>query len=189
MNTSSLPDDETAQTDPECTRQRAEHLAILGAHNVLELCVGPSLRALDTAYRAHWISVVGNDIDPRWRRAYPDGSWLIGDALTVDWSQFDTVVFAPPLTVGCTGRREDALPISRITPSYREFLARPFDGLRVMVLPARAIATPADRREFYELIAMIDGPCDVIALTAGARRIRKYVDVYFRTGVIAKEER
>lgn len=180
MNISQETDDETARTSDECAQQRAEHLATLGARNVLELCVGPSLRTLATAYGWYGIYVTGNDIDPRWQRAYPSSRWIIGDALALGWAPFDTVVFAPPLTAGCTGRREDALRIEQITPSYRDFLAKPFDGLRVMVLPARALATADDRRELYALLALIDGPYDLIALTAGRRQIRKYVDIYFR---------
>mgnify|MGYP001571943770 CR=1 FL=1 len=180
-NLSRLSDDETARTDPECALQRAENLAILGAKSVLELCVGPSLRVLGRAYREHGISVVGNDLERRWMDYYPEGTWIKGDALAIDWSQFDAVVFAPPVTRGCTGRRVDALRISEVNPSYAAFMARPYDGLRCMVLPARSIATSEDRKEFFDLMSGIKSHYDVVPLHAERRRIRKYVDVYYRS--------
>lgn len=181
INVSQVSDSETARTDPECAESRAEHLAMLGVRSVLELCVGPSLRTAEQAYSRQGITVTGNDIDARWQRYYPDGLWLIGDALQVGWSLFDAVVFAPPLSVDCTGKREDALSVNEVFPRYRDFLSRPFAGVRVMVLPARAIATSADRREMHDLLSSVyDDSHDVtvIPLTSGRRRIRKYVDVY-----------
>lgn len=108
----------TARTCVEAAWQRAEHLAILGARRVLELCVGPSIHTLRFAYDAYGIEVTGNDLDPQWR---PD---ILGDCLTVDWSPYDTIVFAPPLSRGCTGRRADALSVNEVTPSYEDFLTR-----------------------------------------------------------------
>ena len=180
-NTSRLSDDETARTDPECASQRAENLAILGVRSVLELCVGPSLRVLEEAYARHGIAAYGNDLEGRWVRYHPRGRWVVGDALSVDWSPFDAVVFAPPVTIGCTGRRADALRISEVNPSYGDFMARPYSGQRVMVLPARAIATSEDRREFHALLSHIHTHYDVVPLVAERRRIRKYVDVYYRS--------
>lgn len=180
MNISQLSDDETARTDPECAAQRAENMAILGVRNVLELCVGPSLRVLERTYAKHGITVTGNDLEMRWRQYHPRGSWLIGDALAIDWSDFDAVVFAPPLTHGCSGRRDDALSINDVNPSYRSFMERPYSGLRCMVLPARSMATSRDRDQLHALLSEIDGPYDVVPLYAERRRIRKYVDVYYR---------
>lgn len=180
-NLSRLSDDDTARTDPECAAQRAEHLAALGARSVLELCVGPSLWTMEEAYARHGIRCAGNDLDARWARYHPSGTWLIGDALRVDWSGFDAVVFAPPVTRGCTGRREDALRIDEVVPTYRGFVARPWSGIRVMVLPARSIATREDRTEYHALLAEIGEPHEAIPLRAERRRIRKYVDVYYAT--------
>ncbi len=176
MNLSVLSDEATARTDPEAALQRAENLAVLGARSVLELCCGPSLRVLERSYAAVGIACSGNDIDRRWRKYHPTGSWVMGDALQVDWSPYDAVVFAPPVTRGCTGRRADALRISEVFPRYSDFLARPHHGIKVMVLPARALATGYDRSEMYELIG--DRTVEVVPLTSGRRRIRKYVDVY-----------
>lgn len=181
MNTSRLSDSETARTDPDCARQRAENLAILGAKSVLELCVGPSLRTLEAAYSHHDIQVTGNDIDVRWQRYYPQGKWVIADAFRVDPSPFDAVVFAPPVTRGCTGRRADALRIPDVEPGYDRFILHMmgFNGICVMVLPARAMATREDRREMHELLGRIGSPYEVVPLHAERRMIRKYVDVYF----------
>ena len=176
MNLSVLGDDATARTDPEAAAQRAENLAVLGARSVLELCCGPSLRTLERSYAAVGIACHGNDIDRRWREYHPQGRWLMGDALTVDWGPFDAVVFAPPVTRGCTGRRVDALRIGEVLPRYVDFLDRPFRGIRVMVLPARALATGSDRREMYELVG--GRSVEIVPLTSGRRHIRKYVDVY-----------
>lgn len=180
-NLSRLSDDDTARTDPECASQRAENLAILGAKSVLELCVGPSLRVLEAAYARHGIVASGNDLERRWREYYPKGRWVIGDALAIDWSAYDAVVFAPPVTRGCTGRRADALRIDQVNPSYRSFMARPYSGIRVLALPARSIATSEDRREYHALLSEIRVPYDVVPLVAERRRIRKYVDVYYRS--------
>lgn len=179
MNISTVPDDLTARTASDCARQRAEHLAILGASRVLELCVGPSLLTLEAAYESYGLEVVGNDIDTRWKQYHPNGQWLIGDCFKVPWDDFDAVVFAPPLSVGCTGTREDALPISKVVPRYEDFMAKRFMGIRCMVLPARTFATHYDRKEFFDLTFDLVNP-DVIPLTSGSRKVRKYVDVYYR---------
>lgn len=176
---STVGDDSTSRTRLECAVQRAENLAVLGAKNVLELCVGPSLQALEIAYGFQGISCTGNDIDVRWKEYYPGGNWVIGDAMKISWEGFDTVVFAPPLSVGCNGERDSALMINDITPSYRMFIQRPFSGLRCMVLPARSFSTNVDRRQFFSLLNNLQD-VEVVPLTAGKRRIRKYVDVYYK---------
>ena len=168
----------TARTCPEAAEQRAEHLAILGARYVLELCVGPSMSTLRPAYARHGIDVRGNDIDDQWK---PD---LLGHCLTINWAPFDTIVFAPPLSVGCTGRRQDALSIDEVMPSYQNFWGR-FRFLHkrgVMVLPARAWSTSTDRRQYHQLLARVlcSSRFDVesIPLNAGRRGTRKYIDMY-----------
>jgi hypothetical protein len=179
MNLSTVSNEQTARTNIECAYQRAENLAVLGVRSVLELCAGPSLKALEEAYSFYNINVTGNDIDPRWKDYYPDGKWLIGDCLKVNWDAYDAVVFAPPLSKGCSGKREDALKISQIFPRYRDFMWKLYDGIRCMVLPARSLSTFADRNEFFRLLGTIDR-AEVVPLHAGARKIRKYVDVYYR---------
>lgn len=190
VNVSSFSDADTACTRFECAVQRSENLAVLGVKRVIELCVGPSLRALERAYALHGISVVGNDIDDRWRRAHPRGAWVIGDALSVPLGGFDAAVFAPPLSRGCSGEREDALMIEEVRPSYGDFMraSNEFTGLRVLVLPARSGATREDRRQLHALLARLP-PHEVVQLTAGRRRIVKYHDVIVRPFVDAEAER
>jgi hypothetical protein len=180
-NLSEHPDLETASTDPRCAMQRAENMAILGARTVLELCVGPSLWTLERAYAAHGIHVVGNDIDHRWIQYYPRGTWIHGCAFEADWSMFDAVVFAPPLSRGCSGTREDSLRVDQVYPRYDEFINRSYSGIRCMVLPARSLSTSRDREEYNRLLSLIGRPYDVVPLSAGDRNIRKYVDVYYRS--------
>lgn len=176
-NLSIVSDDRTARTDPEVAFQRAYNLAVLGAKTVMELCAGPSAEVLDEAYFQNGIYPYMNDIDPRWKRYWPNSQWEIGDALQIDWQPYDALVFAPPLSYGCTGRRTDALRIEEVFPRYVDFLQRPYHGIRVLVLPARAIATGRDRQELYSLIGGLS-KAEVVPMTAGRRNIRKYVDVY-----------
>jgi hypothetical protein len=182
MNVSVLSDGETARTEPECAAQRAENLAILGVGSVLELCVGPSLRVLEAAYSTHGIVATGNDLEERWRRYYPEGRWEMGDCMEIDPRPYDAVVFAPPVTRGCTGHRIDSLRVSEVEPGYTRFLwslqVWGFGGIGVLVLPARSIATSRDREETYGLLSVL-GSYEMVPLHAERRRIRKYVDVYF----------
>jgi hypothetical protein len=132
-------------------------------------------------YSRYSITVSGNDIDDRWEKYYPEGRWIIGDALKINWSSFDAVVFAPPLTHGCSGKREDSLMVNEVSPRYTDFLGSHFNGIKVMVLPARSIATSSDRKEMHKLLASVyaeQKEVSVIPLLAGKRGIRKYVDVY-----------
>ncbi len=182
MNLSTTTDHATARTCVECAAQRAEYIARLGVKRVLELCVGPSLRDLVEAYAVHGIQVTGNDIDERWREYYPDGSWLMGDALELPYAGFDVVVFAPPLTRGCTGTREDSLRTDEVQPPYRSFIDRlAASTIGVLVLPGRAMATRRDRAATHELLGRIDHSTyhtpTVIPLVAGRRQIVKYHDI------------
>lgn len=183
LNISKYSDCKTAHTNFDCALQRAEHLSILGAKNVLELCAGPSLKDLQIAYNGFNINVWGNDIDKRWEAFYGAGKWLIGDALSIDYNQFDSVVFAPPLSRGCSGKREDSLKINEVFPKYQSFLDKlnkdNYKGIYVLVLPARSLATPEDRRQLHQLSSKINSANkEIIALYAGKRTIRKYVDMY-----------
>lgn len=192
MNISTVGDEKTARTNPASALQRAENLSVLGARGVvLELCAGPSLRTLEEAYKKFGFSCIGNDIDPRWKRQYQEGDWLIGNCLEIPWdgkkSLVDTtVVFAPPLSKGCTGKREDSLRPDQVTPSYREFLnefnRRKHKGIAALVLPGRA--WNHNRRELHQIIIMAAKACaayrgvEVVPLYDERKRVVKYVDVY-----------
>ena len=187
MNVPSVTNAETACTNKEAAFKRAENLAMLGASNVLELCVGPSLEVLETAYHSFGIEVTGNDIESKWKVYYPEGNWIIGDALKQDYNPFDTIVFAPPLSKGCTGKREDSLSIKDVTPTYYKFLfgalIRKYAGNIVLVLPARCLSTKKDREQLYRLLAFVSQnklTFEMIELKCGRRKIRKYVDVYLK---------
>lgn len=179
---SAVSDETTARTNLEVCRQRAENLASLGVKSVLELCVGPSLQDLEKAYAKHGISCIGNDLDERWKSYYSRGSWRMGDCFAVDWTGVDAVVFAPPLSRGCTGKREDALRIDDVEPSYHNFLwcwhRRQYDPkVAVLVLPGRSLATKEDRSQFWSLknLADINGKASHVEMIDGCR---KYVDIY-----------
>lgn len=178
-NLSEVSDEETARTSFACALQRAENLAILGVESVVELCVGPSLCVLERAYEQVGIKVTGNDIDMRWRSYHPGGNWVIGDALAVIPLEFiwDAIVFAPPLSHGCTGRRADSLMINEVTPKYTDFLtlSQEYKGILTLVLPARSLATREDRTQFHNLISNIEGDVEVVPLVDGCV---KYYDVY-----------
>jgi hypothetical protein len=184
MNVSVVSNDNTASTNPVVAHRRAENLAILGVEKVIELCVGPSLKTLERAYRRHNISVSGNDIDKRWQEHYPEGNWIIGDALTIPLAGFDTAVLAPPLSRGCTGRREDSLSINEVFPAYRQFLLRyDLPQIVVLVLPGRTFSVRGDRAQFYALMSFImarELSYDAIPMLDARGRVTKYIDVYIR---------
>jgi len=120
------------------------------------------------------IEVVGNDIDPRWKAYYPSGKWLVGDARYVPTNGFDAIVVAPPLSVGCSGRREDSLSLEQVVPSYYEFLN--FTRLTVFVLPGRTLTLRDDRAQLHRFLSHLDGDVEVVPLVD---KVVKYVDVYF----------
>lgn len=181
-NLSTVDNSSTARTCPECADQRAENLACLGSKNILELCVGPSLPQLERSYAKYGMSVTGNDIEARWRAAYRQGKWIVGDALNTSYDGFDTIVFAPPLSRGCTGARQDSLSIEDVNPSYSHFLntLTNFHGIVTLVLPGRTFATSIDREQYYNLISRLQPPFDVVPLYAGVRKITKYHDIYIQ---------
>lgn len=185
MNISKVADQITARTNPEAAAQRAENLAIMGAKRVLELCVGPSLKTLQHSYAKYKITVTGNDIEQRWQKYYPKGSWIIGDALTIPYSGYDTVVLASPLSKGCSGTREDSLSVSDVVPRYSDFILRAISEKDVKtfvcVLPGRTLSTRDDRSDLHELLHVISHSLfkvDVVPLRCGVRQITKYVDLY-----------
>lgn len=174
MNLSSFTDEQTASTRWACAQQRATNLAILGAKSVMELCVGPSLQVLERAYAQVGLSVSGNDIDPRWQSYYPQGRWVIGDACNINTSAYDAVVVAPPLSKGCSGKREDALSLEQVSPSYYQFLGLP-NKILVYVLPGRTLSVKSDRRQLHKFLSHLSGRVEVVPLVDG---VIKYVDVY-----------
>lgn len=183
MNISIVNDDVTARTHPDCAHQRAENLAILSVKHVIELCVGPSLKTLESAYSKHNITVTGNDIDKRWKNYHQAGNWIIGDALKIDVSQFDAVVFAPPLSKGCTGKRAHSLSVDDVFPKYQTFLSsvKNYTGLIVLTLPARSFATSYDRKQTHALLSSICHELEIVPLVSGRRKITKYYDVYYKS--------
>jgi len=179
-NISKFTDYQTAHTCLACAKQRAENLSLFGVESVLELCVGPSLQDLEQCYSDFGITVAGNDIDPRWQNFYPRGKWLVGDAVVVGQkhgSTFDAVVVAPPLSKGCSGRREDALSVEEVTPSFYSFLGIPAKKVVTYVLPGKTLSLKRDRSELFKFLSKIDsiGEVHVIPLK---NKVTKYVDVY-----------
>lgn len=184
MNISQVDDEHTAHTNPYTAFQRALDIREkllerqIGQAKVLELCVGPSLPVLDLEYGKWLIECYGNDVDFRWKQHYPEGKWVMGNCLKIDYDLYDCVVFAPPLSRGCTGKREDALMIEEVTPRFEDFLqaVRFYKGLIIMVLPARSLATRQDRDQLHKLLSKISDPT-VVSRTDG--KIRKYVEIHF----------
>lgn len=182
-NISEYEDNKTAKTRIACANQRAENLAVFGVNSVIELCVGPSLRQLEDAYRKVGISkVAGNDIDPRWQEFYPKGTWFIGDATILDTKAYDAVVFAPPLSKGCSGTRDDSLSVDEVFPAYRSMLTNPAKVL-TFVLPGRTLSVRDDREQLHGLISEIhrcrpDSTVEVVPLKDERGRVTKYVDIY-----------
>lgn len=163
MNVSTVPDELTASTSEEVARQRADALCRIDrVESVLELCVGPSFRTLYDAYAAKGIVCFGNDIEERWQPNDKELNfrWVQGDAmqLSYDRTPYDAVVFAPPLSRGCTGKREDALRVDQVQPDYVEFIkkiawtARP-PTFVVLVLPGRSLSTKRDHEATYKVVS------------------------------------
>lgn len=195
MNTTQYDLDKTAKTSEVIAKQRAENLYALNIKSVLELCVGPSAVILEKEYSKYRIQSIFNDIDSRWRDFYylnknkkphiVDYIWRIGNCLNIRWTT-QAVVFAPPLSNGCSGRREDSLMINDVTPSYNEFLKEfkyrsqhgMFPILGVLVLPARSIATKEDRKQFYHLLQTILSMGFNFEIVEMYDKVRKYIDVY-----------
>ncbi len=184
MNTSDYTNEKTANTCTEIAALRAYNLACIGTTTVLETCVGPSFNVLSNAYWQRGIEMWGNDIDGRWAQV---GHWLHGDVAKVSLDCFDTVVFAPPLSKGCSGKREDSLMPEEVTPSYESFLNRinlerdrlPDLKTIVLVLPARSISTREDRAQYYKILAKCHkmGTVSEKIMSVNKRNIRKYIDI------------
>jgi hypothetical protein len=173
MNVSTYSNFDTASTCLECAYQRAQNLFLLGCGTVLELCVGPSLKTLEKTYSKFNIKVVGNDIDPRWQKFYSSGNWIIGDARTVDASNFDAVVVAPPLSKNCSGEREDSLSLEEVFPSYYDFLQLT-NKVITYVLPGRTLSLKKDKKQLYKFLSKLN-KYEIVPLK---HKVTKYVDVY-----------
>ncbi len=173
MNISKYSNEQTASTSYICALQRAENLAILGCKNVIELCVGPSLKTLEKAYNSFNINVVGNDIDIRWKNYYSHGKWIIGDARKINVSKFDAAIFAPPLSKSCSGTREDALSLEDVFPSYYDFLHLQ-SKISVFVLPGKTLSLKNDREQLYKFLSKLNN-YEIIPLK---NKIVKYIDIY-----------
>lgn len=185
LNVSTVQDDVTARTVENVALKRAENLKSMGCSNVIELCVGPSLRTLEEYYNRVGIQVTGNDIEHRWKEYYPEGNWIIGDSLKVDCSQYDAVVFAPPLSKGCSGERCDYLSIEEVIPSYYDFIeSDPQSDIIVLVLPGKTFSVQKDRKEYHKLLSYLysKGYKDIQSkeMKGNRNRVTKYVDVYIR---------
>lgn len=183
MNTSEVENNKTANTANNVAKVRAELLAKLGVTSVIELCVGPSLKTLEPHYTNNGITVTGNDIESRWKDYYPEGNWVIGDALTIDLSGYDACVFAPPLSEGCTGKRCDYLSIEEVTPSYYSFIDRgDLPEIVVLTLPGKTFSLKEDRSQYYKFMHYLlsKGYHNAVAyeMKGNKNKITKYVDLY-----------
>lgn len=181
-NISKFSDLATANTCLSCAEQRAQNLASLGVKTVIELCVGPSLAVLESVYRKQNITVTGNDIDSRWKEYYPRGKWIIGDARKIEthaMRAYDAAVVAPPLSSGCSGRREDALSLSQVQPAFESFLSLP-NKVHVYVLPGKTLSIRKDRSELYAFLNKIKSkyPNSLVEVIPLKNKVTKYVDVY-----------
>jgi hypothetical protein len=108
------------------------------------------------------------------------------DALAIPLRDYDAVVFAPPLSRGCSGRREDSLAVKNVTPSYWDFIgslhhrAGPRTTTVVFTLPGRASVLRADRAAMHELVARLWdawGPVSIEPRRDERGRVVKYVDL------------
>lgn len=167
----------TANTCGVCASKRAFNIANLYyPKTVLELCVGPSLDVLAHHYKDYNIITTGNDVDKKYSKQFPN-YMLIGDCFSIDYSSYDVVVFAPPLSRGCSGKREDSLSIDDVTPSYYDFL-KLRQQKAVLVLPGRSKATKSDKAQFYKLISYLHSNNISFIIVPLINKVVKYYDIY-----------
>lgn len=184
-NTSKVANVKTAKTNINVAKGRAKNLYSMGVKNVIELCVGPSLKTLEKYYDQYNIDVVGNDIEEKWKKYYPEGNWIIGDSLRIDYSNFDACVFAPPLSKGCTGKRCDSLSIDEVSPSYYDFIENEnCKNIIVLVLPGKTLSTKKDKNQFYKLLSFLYKKgysyIDIKKMKGVKNKITKYIDIYIK---------
>ncbi len=180
MNISTVDLDKTARTCQTAASLRAQYISKNSYNKVIELCVGPSLRILEKEYSKYNIECWGNDIDARWQRYYPEGRWLIGNALNINYNSFNSVIFAPPLSKGCTGKREDALSALAVEPSYISFLES-FSKSKIrnciLVLPGRSLSTKEDRKQTHFIINKASQYGFVKTHSLVVKGVLKYLDL------------
>lgn len=183
MNISLYEDLKTASTNRICAKQRAEFLKQLGIRKVLELCVGPSLKILQQEYDKQNIECWGNDIDKRWKNYYQNSNWFIDDAFNVvkeQYRNFDAIVFAPPLSKGCSGKRNDSLSIFEVKPNYLDFIklieSLSYHGIIILTLPGKTWSNRKEKTEYYKLLSYLYGKFEFepLELFDGCR---KYIDL------------
>ena len=190
-NTSLYPVNKTAKTHELCLQQRIQNVKSIfpEVNFVLETCAGISSVKIAKAYKEAGYQISTNDIDSRYKKHEPN--MIVGNALTLDFSSYDLVVFAPPLSKGCSGRREDSLSIYEITPSYESFLDRAFHFKNLkgvgLVLPGKTFSSASDTAQFYQLIRSIyfGFASFYPSATYHQRELKvkgctKYVDLYLR---------
>ncbi len=102
---------------------------------------------------------------------------LIGDCFSINYNPYDVVVFAPPLSKGCSGKREDSLSINQVTPSYYDFIKLRKEKA-VLVLPGRSKATKQDREQYYTLITQLYYHNINFIVVPLINKVVKYYDVY-----------
>lgn len=169
----------TANTNILCAQQRASYLAYNGCKSVIELCVGPSLKILEQAYKKEGIKVYGNDIETKYKKYYPQGNWIIGNCFDIKIPKdVDTIVFAPPLSKGCTGTREDSLPAKLVTPSYMDAINKFTNYNLVLVLPGRTVSVRSDKEYFHKLLHYIFRLNKYPSYYYLYNKVVKYVDIY-----------
>mgnify|MGYP001586547743 CR=1 FL=1 len=183
-NLSIFPVNETATTSSCIAHQRAENMFSFGRKNVIELCVGPSLKCLQKSYENFDIKVTGNDIEKRYEKSFSEGKWIIGDCFSFSFEKYDGIVFAPPLSRNCSGKREDSLCIDQVNPSYNKFLEKikkdAKDKTYVLVLPGRSLSLKEDRKQFHKLLDNVlrrGYNLETVEMKCN-KGITKYIDLY-----------
>lgn len=153
----------------------------------MELCVGPSFATLSKEYSKFGIVCYGNDVDRRWVPKDPElkERFVHADAFCIRYDVYDAVVFAPPLSRGCTGKREDALRVDEVDPPYSEFIERLAwmktpPKLAVLVLPGRSLSTKRDREATYKVVNLASQLGIVELQERRDEGIMKYLDIIVR---------
>jgi len=179
MNTSTYTLEKTAYTIDNIAEQRARNIKkIFNPRNVIELCCGKSLNILKKHYQKQGIKIYGNDIDEKYLEINPE--LVIGDCLKIKHNKFEVCVFAPPLSKGCSGKREDALSIEEVEPSYYDFINLNLDKF-LLVLAGKTFSIRKDRNQYYKLLNYLDSKGYIVEIIPlKYKKINKYIDLYVR---------
>ncbi len=89
-------------------------------------------------------------------------------------------MFAPPLSKGCSGKREDSLSPLSVQPSYFSFLEsfkKSNINQAIMVLPGRSLSTKQDRREAHFVMNKASEVGIVKAHPLVVKGVLKYLDL------------